>query len=202
MVPSLKPVLFLGGEATETALRALQKPKILHMATHGEATIRSIKRPLEEQMPKLNLFSISATKHFGYSKAGPESMFIALAGANRSIAKQQGDGILTQEKIAACDFQGTELVVLSACSSGLGGVEPGEGVFGLKRAFLLSGAKQVMCSLWPVASAQTKSFMEYYYRSYIKNQDARKAIKEARKKLRQIYQSPYFWGAFIVAGEI
>ena len=83
---------------------------------------------------------------------------IVLAGANTSLREGRDDGVVSAEKILGLRLKGTELVVLSACETGVGEVKGGEGVFGLKRAFILSGAKTVVMSLWSVPSKETTEF--------------------------------------------
>lgn len=136
--------------------------------------------------------------------------FLALAGAN-NIGQQQDpnqiyDGIATAYEISGMNLQGTDLIVLSACETGLGEVQNGEGVFGLRRAFQLAGAQTVVMSLWKVPDNETKELMIDFY-TRLKNGECKsQALRHAQlammRKQREQHGSahPYFWGAFICAG--
>src|SRR5205807_4374764 len=100
---------------------------------------------------------------------------LALAGANTWLRKTQPaaeaeDGLLTAEDVSGLDLSGTELVVLSACETGLGEVRTGEGVFGLQRAFVLAGAKTLVMSLWSVPDEPTRELMEDFYQRILSGQ--------------------------------
>ena len=95
------------------------------------------------------------------------------------------------------DLLGTELVVLSASDTGLGEVHVGEGVFGLKRAFALAGAKTVVTSLWKVAGQQTRELMEDFYRHLLQGQTRADALREAQLAMKERYPDPLYWGAFV-----
>src|SRR5919112_2530408 len=95
------------------------------------------------------------------------------------------------------DLLGTELVVLSASDTGLGEVHVGEGVFGLKRAFALAGAKTVVTSLWKVADQQTRELMEDFYRHLLQGQTRADALREAQLAMKERYPDPLYWGAFV-----
>ena len=99
------------------------------------------------------------------------------------------------------DLLATDLVVLSACEKGLGEIHVGEGVFGLRRAFVLAGAKTLVMSLWKVPDEQTCELMEDFYRRILAGEGRAEALRQAQLTLKQKYPEPYYWGAFICQGE-
>jgi CHAT domain-containing protein len=130
---------------------------------------------------------------------------LALAGANTWLKKgelpaEAEDGILTAEDVSGLDLLATELVVLSACETGLGEIHFGEGVFGLRRAFVLAGAKTLVMSLWKVPDEQTRELMEDFYRRILAGQPRAEALCEAQLEMKKKYPDPFFWGAFICQG--
>lgn len=93
---------------------------------------------------------------------------LALAGANYASTVQAGDdGLLTALEISGMNLHGTDLVVLSACETAAGDVRVGEGVYGLRRAFALAGAKNLVMSLWPVGDYTTLKQMETFYKAHL-----------------------------------
>jgi CHAT domain-containing protein len=95
----------------------------------------------------------------------------------------------------------TELVVLSACETGLGEIQNGEGVFGLRRAFQQAGARTVLMSLWRVNDEATQELMTRFYRNWITGITKREAFIQAQKEVKDIFPAPYYWGAFVMVGE-
>jgi len=154
------------GAGTAQLLRDLPRARWAHIATHGffaDPSIRSVLRP----DPKL--FSFIGSERAGAGLRNPLVLSgLVLAGANRPSADVDGStrddlGILTAEAIAGLPLQDLELVVLSACETGLGLVGGGEGVFGLQRAFHLAGAHNVVASLWRVDDQATAALMAIFY---------------------------------------
>ena len=136
---------------------------------------------------------------------------ILLAGAKRSWtngSSDQYDGFATAEEILGMNLHGTEMVVLSACDTGLGDVKSGEGVFGLRRAFTQRGAKSLVMSLWKVPDEETNELMVQFYRN-IKSgkmnrcQALRQAILKEKEIVRERYgqDNPRYWGAFVFMGQ-
>jgi CHAT domain-containing protein len=129
-----------------------------------------------------------------------------LAGANTffcggSLPEEAEDGLLTAEDVSGLDLLATELVVLSACETGLGDVRTGEGVFGLQRAFTLAGAKTLVMSLWSVPDDATRQLMEGFYKRLLAGEGRADALRNAQLKLRERYPDPRYWGAFICQGD-
>ncbi len=130
----------------------------------------------------------------------------ALAGANRMHKKfvpppEAEDGLLTAEDVAGLDLIDTELVVLSACETGLGQIRVGEGVFGLRRAFVAAGVRTLVMSLWKVPDDATRELMRDFYRLILAGKPRAEALWQAQLSVRQCYSQPFFWGAFILQGD-
>ena len=205
-----KNQIFVGSRATEENLFSLKSPWRLHIATHGfflkdQEEVKQLTRPemfmttFDEQRFGLGQFENPLLR------SG-----LALAGANtigqQHDSTQAYDGITTAYEISGMNLQGTDLVVLSACETGLGEVQNGEGVFGLRRAFQLAGAQTVVLSLWKVPDNETKELMIDFYTRLKNGEGKSQALRHAElammRKQREQYGSahPYFRGAFICAG--
>ena len=133
-----------------------------------------------------------------------------MAGANHRDAAlpDEEDGILTAEEIAAMDLSGVEMAVLSACDTGVGEIKAGEGVFGLRRAFQVAGARTLIMSLWSVDDEATREWMTALYKARLKRRmDTAAAVRQAGldvlERRREAGESthPFYWGAFVAAGE-
>jgi CHAT domain-containing protein len=131
---------------------------------------------------------------------------LLLAGVNtwlkgRRLPAEAEDGILTALDVSSIDLTDTDLVVLSACQTGLGDVQVGEGVFGLRRAVMLAGAKTLIMSLWKVPDEQTTELMIDLYSRILKGEPRADALRNAQLTIKAEYPEPYYWGAFICQGD-
>ncbi len=172
--------LFTGERAQKAFLQRVQAPRILHIASHG-----------------FFLQDGGATADNPLLRSG-----LALAGANLRHETVE-DGILTALEASALDLWGTHLVTLSACDTGIGEVRNGEGVYGLRRAFVLAGTETLVMSLWPVSDAIARETMVAYYtglRAGLGRGDALRQSKIAMLK-RPARQHPFYWASFIQSGE-
>jgi CHAT domain-containing protein len=201
--PEDAPVLLIGPHATEGAVkRLLPGRRSVHLATHGfflgdpasgVPGARSISGLSERRPASEPVLTLSG---------------LALAGANHRAADGEEDGILTAEEIVAMDLSGVQWAVLSACDTGVGTVQSGEGVLGLRRAFEVSGVASLVMSLWDVDDRATRHWMEDLYRSRFRDglstvESLRNASRSAlaRSRERLATSHPFYWGAFVAVGE-
>lgn len=108
------------------------------------------------------------------------------------------DGILTSYEIAQLNLNATDLVVLSACQSGLGIIDNQEGILGLQRGLFVAGAKKILVSLWKIDDAITSEWMYYFYSNLTETQSCFDAYIVAQQKIKELHPSPYYWGAFVL----
>jgi CHAT domain-containing protein len=168
---------YLGTDATEANVKALKSPRLLHIATHG--------------------FFIGDTT--GSINPMIRSGLLFSGVSNKSNEEQ--DGILTAYEAALLNLENTDLVILSACETGLGEIRNGEGVYGLQRAIMASGTKNLLMSLWKVDDQATNLLMGNFYEAWNKSMATGEAFREAQKAIRQKYPHPYYWGAFVLLGK-
>jgi len=111
------------------------------------------------------------------------------------------DGILTAKELSRLDFRGLDLVVLSACQTGLGDITS-EGVFGLQRGFKKAGAQTLLMSLWKVDDTATLLLMTEFYNKLINGNSKKQSLYKAQQYLRTyqngVYDKPEYWAAFIM----
>jgi CHAT domain-containing protein len=205
-----KDVLSLfGSGALESGLMSVKAPHILHLATHGyflghqDTSIEDKLLGSAGRGVKLvgNGGALSAEPRIDSKLENPMLRSgIALARANTSIQKGDDEGLVCAEKILGMDLFGTDLVVLSACNTGVGKVQDGEGVFGLKRAFILAGARTLVVSLWPVPDEETKDLMVQFYKGLVKGKTKAQALAQAKKLIANKKPDPYYWAAFVLVG--
>jgi CHAT domain-containing protein len=135
---------------------------------------------------------------------------LALAGANQRAAAglDDEDGILTADEVSALNLEGVEWAVLSACDTGLGEVKVGEGVFGLRRAFQVAGARTVIMSLWSVQDQAAAQWMRALYQGRLqKHLDTAGAMRYASlnvlrdRRAKGQSTHPFYWAGFVAAGD-
>lgn len=198
--------ILIGQEATEAALRRLQAPAILHIATHGffldegrapDRDAAATATPPATTPPGTRIGRWSAKAGDPLLRSG-----LAMAGANQGRSGDD-DGVLTALETAGLDLWGTKLVVLSGCDTGVGEVRRGEGVLGLRRALVLAGAESQMMSLWPVSDRSTRDLMIEYYRQLTGGAGRAEALRQAQLRLLHDARRahPFYWAGFIPSGE-
>jgi len=181
--------------ATEAILKTIKGPAIVHIATHGyfQQDVEASSVGVTEDNAKNNPLLRSG---------------ILLAGASPVIKgevmpnlESNDNGVLTAYEAMNLNLEGTDLIILSACETGLGDVRAGEGVYGLQRSFLVAGAKALVMSLWKVDDAATQALMTNFYTNLAKGVSKAKAFKQAQVQLMTKYKDPYYWGAFVMMGQ-
>ncbi len=205
----VKNELLEGEAGTEESFKALggAKKDVIHIATHGfywtetEAgrsgmETSSFMLDGESRAPKED----KALTRSGLLFAGAQNAF-----EGKEIPIDVEDGILTAKDISRMDLRGTDLVVISACQSGLGEVT-GDGVFGLQRGFKKAGVQSIVMSLWEVDDTATKVMMTRFYENLAKGKSKYDSFREAQKYLRKydggLYDEPEYYAAFVLLDAI
>ena len=197
--------LLTGAQATEGVLKAMRGPRLLHLATHG-FFLADLPTPSLAEAQR-GISHIESVGELPRSRvAMPENPLLrsgmALAGANRR-ASGQDDGILTAMETMSLDLAGTQLVVLSACETGVGTVRTGDGVYGLRRALVLAGAETQIMTLWRIDDEVTRRLMAEYYQKIIKGMGRSDAMRDVTLKMLSNPKTanPKYWASFIVSGD-
>ncbi len=167
---------YTGDDALESTLKATHNPELLHIATHG----------------------------FFLEGGGVNPMLrsgLIFSGVKNAEDIRGEDGVLTAYEAGSLSLDSTRLVVLSACETGSGEVHTGEGIYGLQRAFLIAGARNIIMSLWKVDDQATQKLMTLFYENLAAGKDIRDSFSSAQRALRREYKEPYYWGAFVLIGK-
>ena len=186
-------------EASETNLKKLsgQSPDVMHIATHGYFFENSnIDASLESDLTVEDQYRLAKDPLL---RSG-----LILAGANyiwkhgKNLDTKE-DGILTAMEISNLDLSQTNLVVLSACETGLGDIHGSEGVYGLQRAFKMAGVDRLIMSLWEVPDTETSIFMNSFYNNWLNDNTIRDAFIKTQRQMSKLYaKSPSKWAAFVL----
>jgi CHAT domain-containing protein len=185
--------IYVLDEATEELAKKSVSPRVFHIATHGFF--------MEESQTSTQL-------EYGQKKSDNSLLKSGLlfVGAAELLEEEneygfnRKDGILTAYEAMNLNFDHTEIVVLSACETGLGEVRSGEGVFGLQRSFLVAGARNVIMTLFKVDDEVTKELMKHFYTEWLETGDKRAAFNNAKRKIKDKYDSSIYWGSFVMIG--
>jgi CHAT domain-containing protein len=203
--------VLVGRDASEPAFKKeAHGYRVLHVATHGFFLGDTCAPALPGTRSVGGLVNASGSQPAGMRAENPLLLSgLALAGANRrqAAAADEDDGILTAEEVASLDLGGVEWAVLSACDTGVGQIKTGEGVFGLRRAFQVAGARTVIMSLWSVDDQATRVWMRALYEGRFQKQlttadamhAASIAVLQSRRAKGQS-ASPFYWAAFVAVG--
>jgi CHAT domain-containing protein/Tfp pilus assembly protein PilF len=187
-------------DATEESIKKLDgktSPYILHLATHGfffpdPKEDAAADMFLQQGKSKVYKTSDNPMMRSGFLMAGANN-FWGKVNINSNIE----DGILTASEISNLDLSACQLVVLSACETGLGEINGSEGVFGLQRAFKMAGVKNIIMSLWKVPDIQTAELFDIFYSECFSGKTIHQAFQTAQSKMKAKY-SPYYWAGFVL----
>ena len=169
--------LFSRENANEENMIAVKSPKILHITTHGYfISDENITNPM--------------------LKSG-----VALSGANVGIKQQTGEGLMNALKLSGLSLEGTDLVVLSACETGVVDAKDTSSVASLPKTFIQAGSKNVLMSLWSVDDNSTVELMKEFYADIKGNGKFNEVLREAKLKMIKDAKHPFYWAAFIMSGE-
>ena len=200
-------LLLTGSNGNEESFKNLsgKRKSIIHISTHGfywnkeEATSKAL---LNDNLKFILDFEELENLNAGVGTLARTGLL--LAGANNSLKGLQlpngiDDGILTAQEISKLDLQGLDLVVLSACKTGVGEIT-GEGVYGLQRGFKKAGANSILMSLWDVDDEATQLLMKEFYKNYLNGMAKHRALQAAQKAVRETpgFEDPEYWAAFIL----
>ena len=184
-----KVAAFASREASEENIKKVRAPGILHVATHGffqsDVAVNEAGAESEREETLQNPLFRSG---------------LLLAGAGVPAASRTEDGVLTAYEAMNLDLQNTELVCLSACETGLGDVQNGEGVYGLQRSFLVAGARSLLMSLWQVDDEATQQLMTTFYQGWMSGMSKGEAFRKAQQQMKEKYKQPFYWAAFVLVG--
>ncbi|MEZ4938070.1 MAG: CHAT domain-containing tetratricopeptide repeat protein [Crocinitomicaceae bacterium] len=198
--------VYSASEASEEAFkRTAESVNYLHIATHGFffPDMSKSKEDLETEYIETIAFRGSnslAARNFVNTTNPMMRSGLVFAGANKvwSDSTSSGDdGVLTADEVGTLDLRKSNLIVLSACETGLGEIRESEGVYGLKRSFKLAGAKYLIISLWQVPDKETSEFMTRFYEHLTVSGEIKSSFHKTQKEMSEKYD-PYFWGAFVL----
>lgn len=201
--------LFTLAKATEQQVANVKAPRILHLATHG-FYLEEIAGADSTGMNKRGL-DISASPSPVKTKTSNANPLLrsglAFVNANVSVKEnkqdKKNDGILTADEVLDMQLAGTDLVVLSACETGVGEIKTGEGVYGLRRSFQEAGAKSVLSTLWSISDEGTRAFMEKFYHYFLSGMSAQAALRKTQQDFinSKKWHHPFYWAPFVMVGK-
>ncbi len=212
---SIDNVTKTGSEATKRAFVSLAPGRrIVHTATHAFTVSEDCLAHAAQDAarPVLDRWSETIAKTARtLGSVTPVVSGLAFAGANadtRSDSAAGSEALLNQFEIPSIDLGGVEWVVLSGCETGVGDLVAGEGVLGLRRAFLAAGARTVIGSLWRVQDDAVREWMDGLYERRLRGELSTSQVVQAasvgmieRRRREGRSTHPYFWGAFVAVGD-
>lgn len=179
------PIISLEGKAASESIfrRLVAGRNFVHLATHGFFAPPELRQESRARDPGL--------------QSG-----LVFASADKSAEDDADDGILTAVELETLDLSATEMLVLSACETGLGVSVAGEGLLGLLRAAQIAGARSVVASLWDVPDEQTSLLMKRFYQNlWEENMPRAEALRSAQLEVLRTDPNPSAWAGWILAGD-
>jgi len=189
--------IYMGENASEGNFKKLKKSSIIHIATHG--FFLSDLSGVEDE----RVFGVDVEKANQNPLLRSGLLFSGASNfINYDFTSQKSDenGIMTAYEAMNLSLDDSELVIMSACETGLGEIMNGEGVYGLQRSFRVAGAKNLIMSLWTVNDETTQELMILFYKNWLSGEEVHNAFKNAQLSLKEKYKEPYYWGAFMLTG--
>lgn len=213
-VTGCKPTIYTGAQAREGIAKQVERPRVLLFSTHAfvypdQQMSKQDVELAKLSHPRVRSIAAAATPEGDRIENPLVRCGLLLSGCNtppEEIADGVEDGRLTGLEILGMDLYGTELVVLSACDTGLGKVQCGEGVAGLRQAFLLAGAESVVASLWQVTDAETADLMSGFFSNLAAKMPRPEALRQAQleiiaeRRRDKGAAHPFYWAAFGITG--
>jgi len=198
---NLSTVVYLEDEATESKLKNLKNTSVLHIATHGFFDWQ-YEQTKDNSRADRSVSVRDPLYRSGLMMAG-SGFVVKLVEGKMSLINNLEDGVLSAYEVINMDLSQTELVVLSACLSGIGEtkVKETESFAGLPQAFIIAGAKAVVTSGWSVDDTATQELMTLFYSNLAKKMPKRKALREAQIELKKKFPEPFYWGPFSMVGQ-
>jgi len=214
--------VFAGDKVTKEFLKTIHGPPVVHISSHGfylgpgvtPAWAAELVRRASESLTTDSEIHELPSEEPALVRSG-----IAISGANGEmtggVERNPFQGLLTAAEVEGLDLNGTELVALSACESGVGEPTPGEGVQGMRTALRIAGAQTRVLSLWPVSDCATTAFMTKWYRRLARGDDRVSALRDVKismikrqlvpttarcRQLADNWADPYFWASFVAEG--
>lgn len=197
-----KVFLYIGKEATEARFKSFSSfdsPEVLHVSTHGFYFPLIKNEHQDKRLTDASDFTIYRVSDNPLMRSG-----LAFSGANyvwrgKDLESDREDEILTAYEISNMNLTNTELVVLSACKTGLGDIVGAEGVYGLQRAFRLAGVESMIVTLWNIQDKETVQLMSEFYKQWTKGNSLKAAFSKAQKMMRHKYpDNPTLWAGFVL----
>jgi CHAT domain-containing protein len=196
-----QPTEYTGDLALKQTMTQAHGPRIVHIATHGFfLSDEELSASAAAQGQQANLDEDPMLRS-GLFFAGADRV---RSGAPPEAGPEADDGVLTAYEASQIDLEGTELVVLSACETGLGKELNSDGVFGLRRGLQEAGAGAVLMSMWSVPDKETQELMTLFYKNWLSGMDKPEALRQAQLAEREVVRKRYgrdlafYWGAFVM----
>ncbi|GAA3826908.1 CHAT domain-containing protein [Streptomyces phyllanthi] len=204
-IAGLRPeaLVLTGRDAAKARLRELRSPRVLHLATHGYTFAGTPPGDPRDMNRRLRGNDSRLAGRYDNLRREPELRSgLALAGANTWLEHggpgPEGEtGLLTVADVTGLDLAATELVVLSACDTGVGEITAPDGHVSLRAAFLRAGARAVVASLWKVPDGPTRDLMISFYRLLDQGHGPAEALRTAQRERHAAGEPVLNWGAFV-----